>query len=211
VIDLNKESKERKPEEIRNAILEAAGDIVAKEGFAGLSIRKITTAIGYSPGIVYHYFKNKDEIVASLVNEGYQRILASIATVASNMYAPEIELKEIFTNYIKAALSSPVYYMAVMLSNDPAIRQRTALLQRGVVEHSPTMRHLYGNIKRGIELKRYVVRDVELTAQIIWTASFGLIIKLMLENVNNQQVDQLIESHFDILFNGILTMPTGKE
>lgn len=194
-----------KQEEVRKTILEVARNIIAQEGVQGLSIRKITNAIDYSPAIIYHYFKDKNEIIETLVNEGYGRILAAVRLVKRNENEPQKEMKEVFMNYINAALAIPEEYKAIMLNDDASVLEKTALLERGISKKSPTMQMLCDNIQRGIDRGCYAPCDPELTAQIIWTATFGLIIKLMLEkDISSEQVERLIEQHFNVLFNGIM-------
>lgn len=201
---MTKERQLRKQEEIRSSILDAAREIIERDGVQGLSIRKITNAIDYSPAIVYHYFKDKNEIVETLVEEGYRKILSSVMSVKRNEDEPEKEIKEVFTKYIKAALDSPEEYMAFLLNNDASVLKKTALLQRGISERSQTLQVLCSTLKSGIQTGRFAECDTELSAQIIWTATFGLIIKLILEkDVGQEQVDRLIEQHFNILFDGI--------
>lgn len=201
---MTKERQLRKQEEIRSSILYAAREIIERDGVQGLSIRKITNAIDYSPAIVYHYFKDKNEIVETLMEEGYRKILSSVTSVKRNEDEPEKEIKEVFTKYIKAALDSPEEYMAFLLNNDASVLKKTALLQRGISERSQTLQVLCSTLKRGVQAGRFAECDTELSAQIIWTATFGLIIKLILEkDVGQVQVDRLIEQHFNILFDGI--------
>lgn len=194
----------QKQEEIRNEILEVARSIIAKDGVRGLSIRKITNAMDYSPAIIYHYFKDKGEIIETLVNEGYGRILAAVRSVKRNEDEPDTELREVFTNYIKQALAIPEEYKAMILNDEGAVLQKTALLERGISRRSPTMQMLCDNIQRGIDKGCYPPCDPELTAQIIWTATFGLIIKLIIEkDISSEQVERLVDRHFEILFSGI--------
>ena len=202
---MTKERQLRKQEEIRSIILETARDIIAQEGIKGLSIRKITNAIEYSPAIIYHYFKDKNEIVETIVEEGYKRILNSLTTINRNEKEPEKEIKEVFSNYIKAALDNKDEYMAIMLSGDPILKQKTAILEKGISKRSRTMGILSEAIDRGIIQGRFAVCDVELTAQIMWTSAFGLIIKLMIEkDTPEEQINDLIENHFRTLFYGIM-------
>ncbi|SET17015.1 transcriptional regulator, TetR family [Natronincola peptidivorans] len=194
-----------KQEEVRNFILDAARNIISQDGIQGLSIRKITNAIDYSPAIIYHYFKDKNEIVETLVMEGYGRILAAIKSVARNEEAPEKEMKEVFTNYIMAALQNPEEFKAFMLNDDPMVLKKTSILHKGICEESPTMQLFRENVQRGIDQGRVAPCDPEITAQIIWTSVFGLIIKLMVEkDIPQEQVERLIEHNFTILFNGIM-------
>lgn len=202
---MSKERQLRKQEETRNKILDTARDIISKDGIKGLSIRKITNAMDYSPAIIYHYFKDKNEIVELLISEGYGKILKSIGSVNRNENEPEKEMKEVFTSYIHAALASPEEYKAFMLNEDPSILEKTGLLEKGISKKSQTLQMLCNNIQRGINQGRYAPCDPELTAQIIWTSTFGLIIKLMIEkDISLEQVNRLIEHHFSVLFNGIL-------
>lgn len=201
---MGKERQVRKQEELRQTILAAARDIISQEGFPGLSIRKITRAIDYSPAIIYHYFKDKDEIVKALLSEGYARIVSSIGMVERNEAEPEKEIQQAFTQYIKAALASPEEYKAFMLNADATILEKTALLSQGISQTSRTLQVLCANIQRGISQGRYIPCDPELTAQIFWTSTFGLIIKLILEkDIPQEQIDRLVDRHFSLLFNGI--------
>lgn len=202
---MGRERQVRKQEEIRKSILSAARDIISVEGLPGLSIRKITKAIDYSPAIIYHYFKDKNEIVQALVSEGYERIVASIGLAERNDDEPEQEIRQAFTMYIKAALSSPADYKAFMLNDDTSLLEKTVLLRQGISLTSRTLKVLCDNIQRGINQGRYAPCDPELTAQIFWTSTFGLIIKLIIEkDIPQDQIDRLVDRHFSLLFNGII-------
>lgn len=61
-------------EEKRQEILTATDACYRRKGIAGTSIADICKAAGISPGVLYHYFKSRDEILvasfAGWVNEG---------------------------------------------------------------------------------------------------------------------------------------------
>lgn len=202
---MGKKRQLEKQEEIKNLILETARNIISKEGIQGLSIRKITNAMDYSPAIIYHYFKDKNQIIETIVNEGFGQIFASISSVKRNENEPAKEMKELFLNYIKVALSIPEEYKAVMLNDDPSILKRTGLLEKGISEKSATMKVLCDNLGRGVEQGFYAPCDTELTAQIIWTATFGLVVKLLIEkDLPEDQAERLINHHFQLIFQGIM-------
>lgn len=62
--------RERGRQEMRAAIVESAGQIVARDGSEGLTIRAIAQDLGYSPGALYEYFDSKEMILCSLYFEG---------------------------------------------------------------------------------------------------------------------------------------------
>lgn len=202
---MTKERQQRKQEEIRSIILEAARDIISRDGVKGLSIRKITNEIEYSPAIIYHYFKDKNDIVETLVGEGYKKIVDSLTSVVRNEAEPEKEIKEVFSNYIKTALENKEEYMAIMLNDNPTVLQKTKILEKGVSSKSRTMQLLCETLQKGIDQQRFKSLDVELTSQILWTSAFGLTIKLMMENnLPEEHINNLIEHQYEILFNGIM-------
>ena len=60
------ERKERDKEFRRHQIMDAAKNTFAQKGFSGATIESIAEAADFSPATIYLYFKNKDELYASL-------------------------------------------------------------------------------------------------------------------------------------------------
>lgn len=59
----------------RAQILNAARACFREHGFHGASIARICQAAAMSPGHIYHYFRNKEEIIAAIVEQDVERIL----------------------------------------------------------------------------------------------------------------------------------------
>lgn len=51
----------------RDEILDAAAELFVRHGFSGTSTRMIAEAVGIRQASMYHYFKNKDDILAALL------------------------------------------------------------------------------------------------------------------------------------------------
>lgn len=62
----------------RRQVLDAAARCFSEHGFRGASIQRICEVAGMSPGHVYHYFRNKEAIVAGIVAQDLQDSLARI-------------------------------------------------------------------------------------------------------------------------------------
>lgn len=201
---MSRQRQMNKKEETKQLILDAARDIMAREGVDKLSIRKITNALDYSPGIVYHYFKDKDEIVETLLKEGYGKILQSLRAVKGYDHDPEKEIREQFTNYIHTVLKFSEDYKAFIFSNKPSILQYTGMLHKGVSENRKSIQILCNSIKKGIQLNQFRDCDIELTAQVLWVSIFGLATRLIIEReITLEQRERLIKQHLDILMKGI--------
>ena len=68
-------TKSRRKEEVKllqNKILDAALQLATKEGWAGVTIRKIAKIIRYSPPAIYRYFDSKDDIMIALYRRALQ-------------------------------------------------------------------------------------------------------------------------------------------
>ena len=55
--------RDRDRQEMRKLIVETATQILVEEGIDQVSIRRIADRIEYSPGTIYLYFEDKDDIL----------------------------------------------------------------------------------------------------------------------------------------------------
>jgi len=62
-------------------ILEAARDILIDQGYAGLSMRKIATAVGITIGNLHYYYPSKKDLIADLLDHVIQAYLLEFDTV----------------------------------------------------------------------------------------------------------------------------------
>lgn len=194
-----KSRREREREERRERILMAAQTIVAEEGILALSMRKIAQKIGYSPAIIYHYFANKEQILDHLLQQGYQRILRTLAgSEQENTALPLERIEQTFRRYIAMALENPDYFKAFILNDSPAILERTAVLFEGASATRPSLAQL----ARDLSLLA-PGRDnawIELTAQVLWSSLFGLTVRLLIErDLPAAQREKLIDRYVEVL------------
>ncbi|MGY6741400.1 MAG: TetR/AcrR family transcriptional regulator [Cecembia sp.] len=103
------ERKLREKEQLRNLILDAARTLFFKYGYEKTSIRNIADNIEYSPGIIYHYFKDKNEIFHALHREGFKNLQLEIESIV-NIADPIGRLKAIGMKYIQFAIENPIVY-----------------------------------------------------------------------------------------------------
>src|SRR5712691_248920 len=162
-----------KKEVLRRAVLEAAAKLFAQRGFGGTNLQDIADALGISRPALYYYFKSKDDILASLVEEvtvfsGHQA--TELASKAD--FNPSETLRQMVFSHAKWLLEHPVEFRVVdRTENDlPAATRRT---------HDKAKRTLLDNfsrtIARGVELGHFRPVDPTVTAFSIigmcsWTA-----------------------------------------
>ena len=116
-----KERKAREKEELRERILDAARVILLRDGHDGLSIRKVAKAIEYSPGTIYLYYKDKDELMLALHRDAFQR--------KGSLFAPLLgitdytaRLEAMGRAYIQHAVDSPADFHLMFVDKCPIQR-----------------------------------------------------------------------------------------
>lgn len=183
---MSKEGRqEREREAMRTLILETAGQLVAENGIQKLSIRKIAESMEYSPGIIYHYFEGKEDIIGQLLEQGYRNLLQNLnAATAHNSeeLLPEEALSRSLSQFIRMAIEEGTQYRNVMLNDSAAVLRHTAVLHMGALQERNAIGMLCATLRRFKGLASQSERELELTAQVIWSAAFGLIIRLTVEN-----------------------------
>ena len=199
------ERREAEKEAIKKKIIDAANDILYKEGYDNLSIRKIAKNIEYSPGIIYHYFKDKAEIVAEVTEQGYGTILKALGEIPTDIENPEKSIEAGLRAYISLMLDSPEPFRAIVMRDIEAVQDKVNILKRGISKERKSIQNLCDLLKLGIEKNRFQDMEIELTAQILWTSTFGLLSRLVIEtDIEAEQKERLIDHHFKILIKGLL-------
>lgn len=193
------ERKEREKEEMREDILDAARKIVNESGVDGISIRKIAGMIEYSPAIIYHYFKNKEEIIEKLIEESYLKIISALSALTSSNNTTEEKLRESCKSFIKLAIQMGDAYKSMMLNDSPTVLAHTSVLQRGAALERPAVATLCGALRELPSLSDKDDEQVELTAQIIWSTAFGLSLRMIIEHIEEPQQQRLIDYTADFV------------
>lgn len=200
------ERKEKEREIRRELILNTAQEIISSEGIDNVSIRKIASKIEYSPAIIYYYFKDKEEIINCLMITGYKTILSTLTSITQSNKAPTEKLKEGLKTYILMALKIPLEYKTIMLSSSQSILQYTSVLFKGASQKREALSILCQQLRDVYSDNPKEESYIELTAQVLWSSIFGLIIRFIIEeDINESQKEILIEHHVNILIKAIVS------
>ena len=163
--------------EVRRVILEAAREIVLKKGFAALSIRKLAEAIGYAPGTIYLYFKNRDAIVREICVQGFTDLSGQM-TSAAKIADPQERLRALLHAYADFALQNPETYRLSFME-DPNFAEemlRAAPLEgeEGAGRQAFTLIvEAVAALKRSGKIR--AEEDETLIAELFWTGVHGVV------------------------------------
>ncbi len=110
--------KQRERTEMRQLILDAARSIFLEKGYEATSLRNIAEKIDYSPGTIYLYFKEKDEIFHARHEEGFRRLLESMQPLL-HVKDPMERLKAMGRLYLDFALKNKDFYDLMFIMQAP--------------------------------------------------------------------------------------------
>lgn len=100
-----------KSKETKERIFKAAKEILKKDGYENLSIKKICEAAGVSNGSFYHHFKTKDDLLSYYIEE-QPTIDSVLLKVPKSTEEAKEAIVGVYLNYVKYCKELGVDFMA---------------------------------------------------------------------------------------------------
>ena len=89
-----KERRARQKSLLRQEILDAARDILVREGYDSLSMRRVADKIDYSPTAIYLHFKDRDELVFCVCEEFMAGLVREMKDIVGRTSDPMAALRK---------------------------------------------------------------------------------------------------------------------
>ena len=121
----------------REAILAQAAVLFARQGYSGTSMNQVAAACGISKPALYHYVRDKQQLVATIAQEHVARLEAVVRDVLRLPLEPEPRLRELILRFMAEyagaqdahrVLTEDVRYL------DTEARERVIAAERRVVD-----------------------------------------------------------------------------
>ena len=110
---------------LREAVLQTAGDVLAREGAGALTMRRIADQIGSSTTVLYALFDGKSGIIDAMVLEGHELLRQRLEAIPRTG-APFERLAATGVAYREAALGDPARYQLMFGSAIPGYQRGEA-------------------------------------------------------------------------------------
>jgi AcrR family transcriptional regulator len=187
--------RERDKQEMRRDVLKAAMDLFVEAGYDRVSVRRIAERIGYSPGTIYLYFENKDEILYHLHEEGFRRLIARQQEILAEP-DPSRRLQRMGEAYMRFALENSQYYELMFLDRSP-LRQIEQDWDCGM----QSLDLLRQTIRACVDAGQMQDVDIEMATFATWSSVHGLA-SLVLRD----RFKMVPEEHIEGLIAGVLSV-----
>lgn len=162
--------KQREKEKMRELILDSARTIFLEKGYFEASIRNIAEKIEYSPGTIYTYFKDKDDIFHALHEEGFRRMLDKMQPL-QHVADPFERLKALGLVYLEFARNNKDFYDLMFIMQAPIKHEDED--EEWHMGHQ-TMNFLKAILVQCQERGRFQGQDINYLSFTIWSTVHGM-------------------------------------
>ena len=191
---MSRENQKQRSKKIKEDILDVALDLAISDGFEALSMRKISKKMKYTTGVIYYYFKDKQEIVDEIQKRQSDEIKKIIREKVCDEKGFEFNLREVFHNMMLIALNEPMKYNLVTLYRH----------KRGASIDYSYLDVLKKFLKLGGKNGELIVADIDYTAFAIWSSFIGFNLNIsQLEKISIEEANILFDVHVNIIMKGI--------
>lgn len=190
---------------LHQEIIDAARDILAREGYSQLSMRKVAERIEYSPTAIYLHFEDKHDLVFQVCEETFGKLVAELVTLESEFKDPVVRLRHGLHRYVAFGLRHPQHYLATFVAV-PAEQEDTAIARYNnpASNGMKALGILRAVVVSCIEAKVFRPVDPDVTARSLWASLHG-ITALLIQMPNFAWGDQqaVVDSVIDCAIEGL--------
>jgi AcrR family transcriptional regulator len=106
---------------LREALLQAALDLIGQKGAAGFTFADAARMAGVSPAAPYRHFRDRDELLSSIAQRGFEQFEAALTEAWDDGRPDTITAFErVGRAYLNFARQQPAFYSAMFESGIPA-------------------------------------------------------------------------------------------
>jgi len=174
--------------DLKNALIKAGVEILARDGASGLSLRKVASRAGVSHTAPYSHFADKQSLIAAISTEGFRQLYERVSAVAEEYKAkPSTQLIEVAWAYVQFALDE---------------RDRFKVMFSGVLEKEKEYPEFVAESHRNFQLVKTVVEanqaagvlrsgPPDLVALSAWSMIHGFIMLLLEGQISHTVLEQM--------------------
>lgn len=159
---------------VRERFVTCAREVFAREGAAGLTMRRLASEAGYSPGTIYLYFSNRTELLREVWKEDVLALTDSLRQAAAFKPPGRGGLRAMLEAYATFWFTQPDHFRAMFLENDRQyVTDRAAFAQDESVQD---VNHLLQEAAaKAMSVGEIRMGDVPTTAHALLAAAHGVV------------------------------------
>ena len=174
--------------DLKNALIKAGVEILAKDGVSGLSLRKVASKAGVSHAAPYSHFADKQALIAAISTEGFRQLYERVSAVAEEYKTkPSRQLVEVAWAYVQFAMDD---------------RDRFKVMFSGILEKEREYPEFVAEAQRNFQLVKMIVEanqaagvlrsgPSDLVALSAWGIIHGFVMLLLEGQISHTVLEQM--------------------
>jgi AcrR family transcriptional regulator len=184
----------------QEVLLQAAVELFSRKGYSDTSIREVGAKAGVSNSLLYHYFKDKEEILFQIISATSQDLLAGLKEVDERVSDPLLRLRE------KLVQHMIIYGMRRRRESKIVVEENYWLSGRRKETIREYQREIYEIYMKNLRelADQGIIKDLNLT--IVAFSLFGVINWFFrwYKEKRLLQPEEIADDTLELLFHGIL-------
>jgi AcrR family transcriptional regulator len=198
--EASQQRREQEKREVREAILHAASELFLEGGYEKFSLRQVAERIGYSPGTIYLYFQDKDEVLFAVMDEGVAH-LSRMLNEAATPTEPRERLASMGHAYVEFGLRYPAHFQLMFMQRpDFLLRRGTALPEPMIAIFG-----LWGVVVQDA-MRAGILRmgDPVSTGDALWALLHGVVsIAILMPQFDQKRIHAMTQTAIEMMTNGL--------
>jgi AcrR family transcriptional regulator len=164
-------AKRGEGDRLRDRILEATLELLDETGEAdAVSIRAVADRVGKTPPSIYLHFADKDELLRSVCERGFDALGVRSAAAVEGIDDPVERMQACAFAYVHFALDHPEQYRILFMVANQDPGERTVEEMR----HHVAFASLHENVTEAYEQGLFTGSDPDVTSLVLWAGVHGL-------------------------------------
>ena len=157
--------------DFRERLCEAAERLFAERGPDAVTMRQLAAELGVSPMTPYRYFHDKDDILATIRTNGFNRFAEALETARDSAVGASAKGKAVGEAYVTFALEHPHSYKLMFDLNQPNVEKYPELVTAGRRAHETMTGYVNDAFSEGI-----MSGDAEEIGLMFWASVHGAVV-----------------------------------
>lgn len=191
---------------LRNEILQVSKDLLIKEGFSKMSMRRIAGRANVTATSIYLHFENKDDLLLSLIEESIRKLKQALLDVVDKEYGLIDQLEILAKTYVNYALDHPQEYEIIYMVRPEEMPKYPKDKFRDV----RSAYELIADIISESEHKEYIeVEDSLISAYTFWAQLHGVVSVILNRRLDTRiPQSKFIDQAIDHIIKGFIIQKT---
>lgn len=157
--------------DFRDRLCEAAERLFAERGPDAVTMRQLASELGVSPMTPYRYFEDKDDILAAVRTNGFNRFAEALEAARDGAKGARAKGAAVGEAYVAFALEHPHSYKLMFDLNQPNTEKYPELVAAGARAHATMTGYVKDALSEGV-----LDGDAEQIGMMFWAAAHGAVV-----------------------------------